>query len=101
MRSPATRALGRIAAALGALAAVLAVAFPFLPVQQDTLELRWPTAERGTTPVTSPLVSVRPERLAATLPCGAIAGQGTVLTTAPSDAPVRTTSGWSSPPAGR
>ena len=44
MRSPHTRA----AAVLGALAAVLAVAFPFLPVHQDTLELRWPTASGGT-----------------------------------------------------
>jgi arabinosyltransferase C len=77
----------RLATALGALAAVLAVAFPFLPVHQDTLELRWPTAERGTAPVTSPLVAVRPERLAATLPCASIADRGTVLTTAPPDAP--------------
>ena len=84
MRSPHTRA----AAVLGALAAVLAVAFPFLPVHQDTLELRWPTASGGTAPVTSPLVAVRPERLAVELPCAAIAaaGPGTVLSTAPSEA---------------
>lgn len=87
MRPPDTRALVVLAVALGALAAVLAVAFPFLPVQQDTLELRWPTAERGTDPVTSPLVAVRPERISATLPCDAIAERGTVLTTAPPDAP--------------
>ena len=46
MSSPETRVPAGLAAALGALAAVLAVAFPFLPVHQDTLELRWPTAGR-------------------------------------------------------
>lgn len=78
-----------LAAALGAVAAVLAIAFPLLPITQDTLELRWPTVENGTTPVTSPLVSVRPERMAADVPCAAVAdlGSGTVFATTPPDAP--------------
>ncbi len=81
------RGRAAVAAALGALAAVLAVAFPFLPVTQDTLELRWPTVENGTAPVTAPLVAVRPERLTADVPCTALAAPGTVFSTTPADAP--------------
>ncbi|WP_300013442.1 arabinosyltransferase domain-containing protein [Pseudonocardia sp.] len=78
-----------VAAVLGLLAAVLAVAFPFLPVEQDTLQLRWPTAENGTAPVTAPLVAIRPERLTAELPCTTLAGlgTGTAFSTTPADAP--------------
>ncbi len=87
--SRGSRGLAVLAAALGTLAAVLAIAFPLLPVTQDTLELRWPTVENGTAPVTSPLVAVRPERLVAEVPCAAIAdlGSGIVFTTTPPDAP--------------
>jgi arabinosyltransferase C len=86
---PRPRGRIAVAAVLGLLAAVLAVAFPFLPVEQDTLDLRWPTAGAGTAPVTSPLVAVRPERLTAEVPCAALTalGTGTVFSTTPADAP--------------
>ncbi|WP_214365695.1 arabinosyltransferase domain-containing protein [Pseudonocardia sp. H11422] len=84
----------RAAAGLGLLAALLAIAFPFLPVEQNTAELRWPSATGGTAPVTAPLVALRPERLAADIGCVAIAaldsrsaGPATVLSTTPPTSP--------------
>ncbi len=61
-----------MAAGLGLAAAALALAVPFLPVQQSTEVLRWPTAANGTAPVTSPLVTLRPLRLDATVSCASI-----------------------------
>ncbi|MDN5749273.1 MAG: arabinosyltransferase domain-containing protein, partial [Pseudonocardia sp.] len=83
------RGRAAVAAVLGALSAVLAIAFPWRPVQQDPLERRWPTVETGTAPGPAPLVAVRPERLAADVPCAAITdlGSGLVLSTTPPDAP--------------
>ncbi|MEK6443530.1 arabinosyltransferase domain-containing protein [Pseudonocardia sp. T1-2H] len=91
---PTRRGRRRVAAGLGILAALLAIATPFLPVQQNTAELSWPTAENGTAPVTAPLVALRPERLDATVPCAAITsldarspGPATVFTTTPPGSP--------------
>src|SRR5690349_8155183 len=61
--------LRRLAAGLGLLSAVLALAIPFLPVSQNTAQLSWPTAGGGTAPVTAPLVALRPESFDATVPC--------------------------------
>lgn len=91
----AARRPRRLAAAvLGSLAALLALAVPFLPVQQDTAELRWPTAAHGTDPVTAPLVALRPVRIGAQVGCAAIRDleartlfPATVLATAPPTAP--------------
>ncbi|MCW0215643.1 MAG: arabinosyltransferase domain-containing protein [Pseudonocardia sp.] len=67
---------------------------PFLPVEQNTAELSWPTAQGGTAPVTAPLIALRPERLDVSVPCAAIAsldgrtpGPSTVVTTAPPGSP--------------
>ncbi|WP_219417315.1 arabinosyltransferase domain-containing protein [Pseudonocardia nigra] len=71
--SPAPRPpRSRTATALGFIAAVLAIAFPFMPVQQDTAELHWPGAARGTDPVTAPLVALRPLELTADVACTAL-----------------------------
>ncbi|WP_051232153.1 arabinosyltransferase domain-containing protein [Pseudonocardia asaccharolytica] len=82
------------AAALGLLAALLAVAFPLLPVQQNTAELRWPTASGGTAPVTAPLVAYRPQHLDAEISCSAIrdldahsAASATLFATTPPASP--------------
>ena len=57
-----------IAAVLGLLSAVLAVAVPFLPVNYGVSTLRWPTAE-GTRSVSAPLVTQVPMWLTADVPC--------------------------------
>ncbi|MFC5996216.1 arabinosyltransferase domain-containing protein [Pseudonocardia hispaniensis] len=84
----------RMAATLGLLATLLAIAFPLLPVQQNTAELRWPTASGGTAPVTAPLVAYRPAHLAAEIGCPAIrdldarsAAPATLLATTPPASP--------------
>jgi arabinosyltransferase C len=86
--------LRRLAAGLGLLSAVLAIAIPFLPVSQNTAELSWPTAGGGTAPVTAPLVALRPESFDATVSCAAVrsldarsAQAGTVFTTTAPGAP--------------
>ncbi|MFC7340235.1 arabinosyltransferase domain-containing protein [Saccharopolyspora griseoalba] len=57
-----------VAAVLGLVSAVLAVAVPFLPVNYDVTTLRWPTAE-GTRSVSAPLVTQVPMWLTAHVPC--------------------------------
>jgi arabinosyltransferase C len=83
-----------VAAVLGLLAAALAVAFPFMPVHQDTAELRWPTAAGGTAAVNAPLVALRPLRFTAEVGCAALrgldarsAGPAVVLATTPPGSP--------------
>ncbi|MEJ8278755.1 arabinosyltransferase domain-containing protein [Pseudonocardia spirodelae] len=83
-----------LAAGLGLLSAVLAIAIPFLPVVQNTATVSWPNAVTGTAPVNAPLVAYRPERLDATIDCAAIRslddrtpGGATVLSTTPVGAP--------------
>src|SRR5699024_9166341 len=76
--------------AAGLIGLVLAVAVPFLPVQQTTSQLSWP---QGATlnPVTAPLTAYAPTTLDASVPCSAVGdvggealgGHGTLLATAP------------------
>ncbi|RRO20381.1 arabinosyltransferase [Saccharopolyspora rhizosphaerae] len=67
-RDPVRRRAGAVAAVLGLLSAVLAVAVPLLPVNHDVTTLTWPTAQ-GTRSVSAPLVSHAPLWLNATVPC--------------------------------
>ncbi len=83
-----------LAAVLGLLSAVLALAIPFLPVVQNTATVSWPNATTGTAPLNAPLVAYRPESLTATIGCDAIRslddrgpGRATVLSTTPTGAP--------------
>ncbi|MET0188159.1 MAG: arabinosyltransferase, partial [Pseudonocardia sediminis] len=90
-----TRAADRwLAAVLGIVSALLALAVPFLPVTQDTAEVRWPSAATGTAPVDVPLVALRPAALQATFGCAGIrsldartAGEATLFSTVPVTAP--------------
>ncbi|ANY06619.1 arabinosyltransferase domain-containing protein [Pseudonocardia sp. HH130630-07] len=82
------------AAALGLVSALLALAIPFLPVQQNTATVTWPTAQTGTAPLNAPLVAYRAESLRATIGCDAIRslddrspGPATVVSTTPAGAP--------------
>nr|WP_239029342.1 arabinosyltransferase domain-containing protein [Pseudonocardia acidicola] len=88
------RRLRWVAATLGLLATALALAFPFLPVQQHAAELRWPSATGGTAPVNAPLLALRPLRFTADVACTAVAdlaarspGPATVLSTTPPTSP--------------
>ncbi|OLL75220.1 hypothetical protein Ae168Ps1_3620c [Pseudonocardia sp. Ae168_Ps1] len=83
-----------LAAVLGLVSAVLALAIPFLPVVQNTATVTWPTAETGTAPLNAPLVAYRPETLRITIGCDAIRslddrtpGPATVVSTAPEQSP--------------
>lgn len=83
-----------LAAALGVISAVLALAIPFLPVVQNTATVTWPNAETGTAPLNAPLVAYRPEALRVAIGCDAIRslddrspGSATVLSTTPPGAP--------------
>ncbi len=83
-----------LAAGLGLLAALLALAVPFLPVDQTTAEVRWPSAQSGTSPVDTPLVALRPETLDATFGCAGMRsldartdGPATVWSTVPQTSP--------------
>ncbi|MDX3190032.1 arabinosyltransferase domain-containing protein [Streptomyces sp. MN03-5084-2B] len=60
-----------IAVALGLLSALCALAFPFLPVVQDTAEVVWPTGS-DTRSVNAPLTGYWAQDLRAELPCAAI-----------------------------
>lgn len=68
-RPPRSRSAATV---LGVLAALLAVAFPFLPVEQVTARLSWPTVAGGTAPVTAPLVALRPLLFTADVGCAAL-----------------------------
>lgn len=60
-----------IAVALGLLSALCALAFPFLPVVQDTAEVVWPTGS-DTRAVNAPLTGYWAQNLTAEVPCAAI-----------------------------
>ena len=75
-----------IAIVTGLIGFVLAVATPFMPVQQTTAAVNWP--ENGVVgDLEAPLVSQVPIDLAATIPCSAVSGLpaqgGILLATAP------------------
>ena len=90
---PAPHPYGRLrilAALLGGLGTVLALAFPFLPVVQDTATITWPSPTTGTRSVDAPLVAYRPQSMSVSVPCAAIqsldgrsAQPATVLSTTP------------------
>lgn len=89
-----------LAAGLGLVSALLALAIPFLPVVQNTATVTWPSAETGTTPIDAPLVAYRAESLTATISCDAIRslddrspGAATVVSTTPEAAPTGDTVG--------
>lgn len=80
-----------LAAVLGLLGALAAIAVPFLPVHEHTAALRWPQ-QSTVTDVTAPLVAYAPARLEIAVPCAAMSGVaasggGTVLSTVPAGAP--------------
>jgi arabinosyltransferase C len=94
-----------LAAALGLVSAVLAIAVPFLPVVERTATITWPNGQ-NTAAVSAPLTSFQPEQMRATVPCslarGSDAGSDastaadaglTVFATAPEDSPRGATSG--------
>ncbi|MBK1783217.1 arabinosyltransferase domain-containing protein [Prauserella cavernicola] len=64
--------LGLLASIVGVLSAILAIAIPLLPVNQDVTTLEWPTQE-GTRAVTAPLTAQAPVQLEAEIPCSAAA----------------------------
>ena len=61
-----------MAVVLGLLGTVLALAFPFLPVVQDTATITWPSPTTGTRSVDAPLVAFRPESMSVSIPCQAV-----------------------------
>jgi arabinosyltransferase C len=76
-----------IAIVTGIIGAVLAIATPLLPVQQDVATLSWPQSSFGS--VNAPLVSYSPVDLEATVPCSAataLTDGGTLISTAPIEA---------------
>ncbi|MCZ4564163.1 arabinosyltransferase domain-containing protein [Rhodococcus sp. IEGM 1401] len=76
-----------IAIVTGIIGAVLAIATPLLPVQQDVATLSWPQSSFGS--VNAPLVSYSPVDLEATIPCSAataLTDGGTLISTAPIEA---------------
>lgn len=83
-----------LAAGLGLLSALLALAVPFLPVDQTTAEVDWPSVQNGTAPIDAPLVTLRPETMDATFGCAAIRsldarvdGPATVFSSVPTASP--------------
>ncbi|KAA9148510.1 arabinosyltransferase [Amycolatopsis acidicola] len=60
-----------LAIVLGLLAAACAVAFPFLPVVQDTAQITWPVGS-DTRPVNAPLTSYWAQDMRVELPCATI-----------------------------
>ncbi|HMT49280.1 arabinosyltransferase domain-containing protein [Dietzia sp. UBA5065] len=85
----------RLAVITGFLGAFLAVLAGFLPVHQDTTEVRW-SAGPDFTSVTAPLVSGRPLDLTITAPCAPLAEvppNTVVFSTLPEGAPGRISDG--------
>ncbi|BCN51820.1 arabinosyltransferase [Rhodococcus hoagii] len=78
-----------VAIVTGLLGAILALATPFLPVQQDAASISWP--QNGSlTNVEAPLVSYTPQQLHVSIPCTAV-GQltekgGALVSTVPTSA---------------
>lgn len=60
-----------LAVILGLLSALCAVAYPFLPVAQDTAKILWP-AKQDTRPVNAPLTGYWAQDMQVNMPCGAI-----------------------------
>ncbi|WP_394855276.1 arabinosyltransferase domain-containing protein [Rhodococcus cerastii] len=76
-----------VAIVTGIIGAILAIATPLLPVQQDVATLSWPQSSFGS--VNAPLVSYSPVDLEATVPCSAataLTDGGTLISTAPIEA---------------
>ncbi|TVT19075.1 arabinosyltransferase, partial [Amycolatopsis rhizosphaerae] len=69
--SPPTLLWRWLAIVLGLVAAGCALAYPFLPVVQDTAEITWPVGS-DTRPVNAPLTGYWAQDLEITLPCGTI-----------------------------
>jgi len=81
-----------LAAVLGFLGALAAIAVPFLPVHEQTAALRWPQQQGTVADVTAPLVAYAPALLEMAVPCAAMpgvaaSGGGIVLSTMPAGAP--------------
>ncbi len=81
-----------LAAVLGLLAALLAIAVPFLPVQERTATLQWPQ-QSSMAEVSAPLVAYVPQQISLTVPCAALAalagnGGGVAVSTVPAQAPL-------------
>ncbi|PTR22471.1 arabinosyltransferase C [Rhodococcus sp. OK519] len=78
-----------VAIVTGLLGAILAIATPFLPVQQDAASISWP--QNGSlTSVEAPLISYTPQQLHVSIPCTAV-GQlpesgGALVATTPTSA---------------
>ncbi|OZC94916.1 arabinosyltransferase [Rhodococcus sp. 06-235-1A] len=82
--APNVKTARLIAIITGIVGAVLAIATPLLPVQQDVATLSWPQSSFGS--VNAPLVSYSPVDLEATVPCSAataLTDGGTLVSTAP------------------
>ncbi|WP_346764791.1 arabinosyltransferase domain-containing protein [Rhodococcus sp. HNM0569] len=80
-----------LATVCGLLGFVLALAIPFLPVQQSAASIDWD----GASQVNAPLVSDTPLELTVTVPCatGEVAPGGTLFSTLPAGAPHREKNG--------
>jgi arabinosyltransferase C len=68
---PRTSLWRTLAIVLGLFAAASAIAYPFLPVMQDTAEITWPVGS-DTRPVNSPLVGYWAQDMHVDLPCATI-----------------------------
>ncbi|GAB3481200.1 arabinosyltransferase C [Amycolatopsis cihanbeyliensis] len=68
MVPPRTRRWRRLAVVLGLVSAACALAFPFLPVVQDTARISWP-AGTDTRPVNAPLTGYWAQDMRVTIPC--------------------------------
>ena len=84
------RTVRLVAIVAGLLGALLAVATPFLPVKQTTVELNWP--QNGVlASVDAPLIGYVPTQLDVSIPCRAAAGlegpRTVLLSTVPKQAP--------------
>src|SRR5690606_20728869 len=78
-----------LATILGLIAAVCAIAYPFLPVVQDTARITWPNGG-DTEQVNAPLAGYWAQELSAEIPCETVrsvdqrgAGESTLLSTVP------------------
>ncbi|HEX7661136.1 MAG TPA: arabinosyltransferase domain-containing protein [Pseudonocardiaceae bacterium] len=69
-----SRWLRRLAAALGLLGTIVALAVPFLPVTYDVVDVSWPAANGNTAAVTAPLAGYQPTSLDASVPCAVARG---------------------------
>ncbi|GHF48359.1 arabinosyltransferase [Amycolatopsis bartoniae] len=68
---PGTRLWHWLSVVLGLFAAACAIAYPFLPVVQDTARITWPVGT-DTRPVNAPLTGYWAQEMRVDLPCGTI-----------------------------